>query len=248
MPMSFRDETIISQEHLAHLQEYTSYLANLNKILGYNVSHNNCYREKAAVALDQQIYPDLGIIHNIQATGFDACDKHGGTREYKKVELGHGSKMPFARRYKDVEKTLVIKHRKGSDGFQPSKIGFQLTRFRENETQAQFLKNEALVVSLFFSEVALPSVSYVIKSNRNLEKIVVFFNQLLYNTPTGTNKWSHNNVRIPISWMLTELDTSSIDVIVMVEGQHRLISVEEHNEKYVGLDLTPTGFLLDNVS
>lgn len=246
--MSFRNETTISQEHLAYLQEYTSYLANLNKILGYNVAHNNCYREKAAVALDQQIYPDLGIVHNIQATGFDARDKNGGTREYKKVELGPGSKMPFQRQYKDVERTQVIKRRKGSDGFQPSKIGFQLTRFREQETQAQFLTHDALVVSLFFAEVAMPSVSYIIRSNRNLEKIVVFFNQFLYNTPTGTNKWSHNNVRIPLSWILTELDQSSIDVIVMVDGQHRLISVEEHNEKYVGLDLTPTGFLLDNAS
>ena len=248
MPVTYRDETVISEEHLRHIQEYAAYLAALNEKLGYNISHNNCYREKAAVALDQQIYPDLGIVHNIKATGSDATDKFGRTREYKKVELGPGSKKPFERQYKVSDGTAVLQGRKGSKGFQPSKIGFQLTRFREKETQEQFLKNDALVISLFFAEVALPSVSYVIRSNKNLEDIVVFFNQFLYNTPTGTNKWSHNNVRIPLDWILTELDPEFIDVIVMVEGSHRIISVKEHNEKYVGLDLTPTGFLLDNES
>ena len=248
MPVKFSDETIISQEHLAYIQQYASYLASLNETLGYNIAHNNVFREKAAVALDQQIYPELGIVHNNNSTGFDARDKFGGTREYKKIELGPGSKKPFERQFKTTDRSVVLKRRKGSQGYQPSKIGFQLTRFRSEETQKHFVTHDALVISLFFSEVALPSVSYVIRSKKNLEHIVVFFNQFLYNTPQGTNKWSHNNVRIPITWLLSELDTRFIDVIVMVDNKHHRISVEEHNNKYVGLDLTPTGFMLYNAS
>lgn len=242
MTVGFQDEVVISEQHLAYLQQYASYLTSMNQVLGYNVAHNNIYREKAAVALDQQIYPDLQIVHNGQTTGIDARDKYGRTREYKKIELGPGYKMPFQRQIKTSDNS-IMKRRRGSKGFQPSKIGFQLTRFRDEDTQKAFLTHDALVISLFFSEVAMPSVSYVIRSETNLKNIVVFFNTFLYNTPSGTNKWSHNNVKIPLTWILTELNTSFIDVIVMVNNKHRLITVDEHNSKFVGLDLTPSGFL-----
>ena len=243
---NYGDEAIISEQHLAYLQEYASYVTSLNKKLGYNVAHNNCYREKAAVALDQQIYPELGIVHNSQITGIDAKDKHGRSREYKKIEIGPSDTKPFQRQYKNDEESTLIKRRRGSNGFQPSKIGLQLTRFRQPDTQAHFLTHDALVVSLFFADVAMPVVSYIIRSKQNLEKIVVFYNTFLYNTPHGTNKWSFNNVKIPLTWLLTELDTSYVDVIVMVNNSHQRISVLEHNTKYVGLDLTPTGFIIDN--
>lgn len=241
--MKYSDETIISSQHLAYLQQYASYVANMTETLGYNLAHNNVFREKAAVALDQQFYPELEIVHNNQTTGTDARDKYGRTREYKKVELGPGLKKPFERQYKNNDQSAVLKRRRGSNGFQPSKIGFQLTRFRQEDTQTHFISHDSLVISLFFSEVALPSVSYIIRSETNLKKIVAFYNNMLYNTPHGSNKWSHNNVKIPLTWLLTELDDDFIDVIVMVNNEHRRITVAEHNTKYVGLDLTPSGFI-----
>lgn len=246
--MTYNDEIIISANHLAHIQEYTSYVTTMNQILGYNIAHNNVFREKAAVALDQQFYPELEITHNNRTTGIDARDKYGRTREYKKVELGPGYKFPCTRQYDDVNNSTWKKRRKGSNGFQPSKIGFQLTRFRETDTQLQFQSHDALIISLFFSEVALPSISYIIRSETNLKKIVVFYNKMLYNHPHGTNKWSHNNVKIPLTWLLTELDTNFIDVIIMVDNTHRMITVNEHNNNYVGLDLTPSGFVTKNQS
>lgn len=244
LPVKYSDESIISSEHLSYLQQYASYVTDMTQKLGYNLAHNNVFREKAAVALDQQFYPELAIVHNNQTTGTDATDKYGRTREYKKVELGPGYKKPFERQFKQDDKSIVLKRRRGSNGYQPSKIGFQLTRFRQLETQQHFITHDALVISLFFSEVALPSISYVIRSETNLKKIVAFYNNVLYNTPYGSNKWSHNNVKIPIMWLLTELDTEYIDVIVMVDNIHRRISVVDHNTNYIGLDLTPSGFIM----
>lgn len=241
--MKYSDESVISNEHLAYIQQYASYVANMTETLGYNLAHNNVFREKAAVALDQQFYPELEIVHNNGTTGTDALDKFGRSREYKKVEMGLGSKKPFERQYKIDDETTVLKRRRGTNGFQPSKVGFQLTRFRQKETQQRFVTHDALVISLFFSEVALPSISYIIRSEKNLQTIVAFYNNMLYNTPHESNKWSHNNVKIPLSWLLTELDDDFIDVIVMVNGSHRRITVVEHNTKYVGLDLTPSGFV-----
>lgn len=246
VPVKFSDELIISDKHLGYIQEYASYVAGMNQVLGYNIAHNNSYREIAAVALDQRIYPQLGITHNGQITGIDAKDMLGRSREYKKIELGPGYKKPFQRQFKKHDESIVIKNRRGTDGFQPSKIGFQLTRFRNTDTQARFVTHDALIISLFFSEVAMPSISYVIRSENNLKKLVVFYNQFLYNTPQGTNKWSHNNVRIPLTWILKELDQRFIDVIALVNGQHQLLTVQQHDTFLVGEDLTPTGFFMDD--
>ena len=239
---TFNDELIISNDHIQHLQLFTSTVSEINRILGYNITHNNSYRERAAVALDQHIYPELGIIHNPKVTGADAFDKFGRSREYKKVELGPGYNNPCQRVY-NINGS-INQRSKGKRGFQPNKITFMLSRFRNAHTQQMFINNDTLTISLFFAENAMPSVSYVIKSRSNLEKIVVFFNEQLHNAPHGTNKWSHNNVSIPIEWIVTQLDPSCIDVIVMIDNKHHKISVQDHNDNFIGKDLTLSGFLL----
>jgi hypothetical protein len=173
-------------------------------------------------------------------TGPDATDNVGRAREYKKIELGPGYKKPFDRTY--LKDSTVKKHRKGENGFQPSKLFVMLSRFRDEASQELFIANNVLVISAFFAENAMPSISYVVGGIDNLRKVVEFYNKKVIDSPTGTNKWAHNNVRIPVSWMLENLDHKHIDVIVMVNGKHKKISVDHHNTKYVGANLNPTGF------
>jgi hypothetical protein len=236
----FSSEELISAEHIRLIQTYTECITSLHKLLGYNASHNNCYREKAAVALDQMIYPDLFIRHNTKMTGPDAIDHLGRSREYKKIELGPGYKKPFDRTY--LKDASVKKRRRGEHGFQPSKLFVMLSRFRDVAAQDVFVKNNALVISAFFAENAMPSISYVITGEANLKKIVEFYNLQVTDTPKDTNKWSYNNVRIPMTWMLEHLDQKAIDIIVMVNGKHKKVSVEHHDAKYVGANLNPSGF------
>lgn len=236
----FSSEEIISAEHIRLIQTYTECITSLHKLLGYNASHNNCYREKAAVALDQSIYPDLQIRHNTKLTGPDAIDSQGRYREYKKIELGPGYKKPFDRTY--LKDASVKKHRKGEHGFQPAKLYVMLSRFRDIASQDIFINNNVLVISAFFAENALPSISYVIGGENNLKKVVEYYNLRVQTAPVGTNKWAHNNVRIPVSWLLENLDADFIDVIAMVNGKHKRISLQHHNTKYVGANLNPTGF------
>jgi hypothetical protein len=239
---TFNDEQVISNDHIHHIQTFTKAVADINRILGYNINHNNTFREKAAVAVDQSIYPELDIIHNNKPTGADAIDSRGNSREYKKIEIGPGYTKPYERTIR--KDGNINKKLKGRNGFQLKNIGFMLSRFRNVHTQETFMSNYSITVSMFFSENALPSISYVIKSRPNLQKIVDFFNEQLYSTPHGTNKWSFNNVTIPISWIVTQLDLQNIDVIVMIDNNHYKISVEEHNNIFIGKDLTPSGFLL----
>lgn len=236
----FSSEEIISAEHIRLIQTYTECIASLHKLLGYNASHNNCYREKAAVAVDQMIYPELQIKHNTKLTGPDAFDKFNCSREYKKIEIGPGYKKPFDRTY--LKDSTIKKRRKGSNGYQPSKLFFMLSRFRDPASQQTFVENTALVISAFFAENALPSISYVITGRNNLQKIVDHYNAHVTAEPKGTNKWAHNNVRISAAWLLDNLDVNQIDIIVMVNGYHKKVSVMHHNQKYVGANLNPVGF------